>query len=215
MSQYLLLLVEIDMTVKKLIFVCLSLVLIACEQQGRPMLDELPENATILAFGDSLTYGTGAARDSAYPAILSELSALEVINAGKPGEISQHGLKRLPGLLDRHQPDLLVLIHGGNDLLRKIPEQKTYSNLEQMIEAARERQIDVVMLGVPKPSLLLESADFYHEIAERHQLPIDTEILAEILGDNDLKHDTIHPNTAGYQKMAEAIFALMTDAGAL
>lgn len=195
------------------IFICL--LLSACDKTTA-VFDKLSEDAVILAFGDSLTYGTGASQDADYPTILSRLSARTVINAGIPGEITQHGLNRLPDLLDEYLPDILILIHGGNDIIRKIPEQQTRNNLMQMITLAKQRNIEVVMLGVPKPSiLLLSSADIYQQVAEELQIPVDLETLPDILSNKKLKSDTIHPNNEGYKLMAENIFNLLTDTGAL
>jgi lysophospholipase L1-like esterase len=194
-----------------LIFVFLS----ACDKP-MPVLEKLSQDAVILAFGDSLTYGTGTSKDTNYPAILSLLSSHDVINLGIPGEISRDGLNRLPALLDEYQPELLILIHGGNDMLRKIPQQQTMNNLKQMIDEASQRDIRVVMLGVPKPSILLmSSADIYSQVAEERGVPIDLETLPRILSTNTLKSDTIHPNGEGYRIMAENIFNLLINTGAL
>jgi len=192
----------------------LILIVSAC---SKPVsVPPLSEHGVILAFGDSLTYGTGVGNGDSYPAILSQLIAREVINAGIPGEISAAGLVRLPGLLDEYQPELLILIHGGNDMLRNLPANQTRANLEAMIEAAQKRDIAVVMLGVPEPSLfLLSSADFYGAVAEKEQIPIDLDLLPDILADNDLKSDLIHPNEKGYRRMAESLRALLLEDGAL
>ncbi len=199
----------------KFLVLLITLLLTACNK-SEPIFDKLSQNAVILAFGDSLTYGTGASEENAYPAILSNLSTLEVINAGIPGEISRDGLRRLPSLLDEYQPELLVLIHGGNDILRKISQQHTSDNLKQMIKLANQRNIKIIMLGVPKPNLfVLDSVEIYQQIAEEHNIPIDLETLPDILSDNQLKSDTIHPNNEGYQIMAENIFKLLVEAGAL
>lgn len=201
---------------KKSVVIIVFLFLTACEPHLSPVFDRLSPNAIILAFGDSLTYGIGASRGSDYPSKLTELSRHKVINAGIPGEISSTGLKRLPALLDQYQPELMILVHGGNDMLRRIPEQQLAINLRQMIDMARQRNIKVVMLGVPKPRLfLLDSAEVYQQIAEQQQVPIDLEVLPEILGDNALKSDTIHPNSDGYRLMAESIHRLLLDTGAL
>lgn len=200
---------------KRYTLILMLLLLAACNEAPKT-LNKLPGDAVILAFGDSLTYGTGASREHDYPAILSRLTAIEVINEGVPGEISRDGLKRLPALLDEYQPKLLLLIHGGNDILRKIPAEQTVTNLKHMIAEAKSRQIEVVMLGVPKPNLFgLNSANFYQTVAESGDVLADLETLPQILGDNNLKSDLIHPNDAGYEFMAKNIHRLLQEAGAL
>lgn len=179
-------------------------------------VDKLPGDAVILAFGDSLTYGTGASSEHDYPHVLAQLSRREVINEGVPGEISADGLKRLPALLDEYQPNLLILIHGGNDLLKKIPKSITEKNLDKMIVTAKSRGIQLVLVGVPEPGIiLLESSPFYKTIAARNDLLVDLDSLPSILGDNDLKSDLIHPNDEGYRRLATNIYDLLLKAGAL
>jgi acyl-CoA thioesterase-1 len=200
---------------RKKLLSLIFLSLTACSDSPKN-LTKLPSDAVILAFGDSLTYGTGASGLKDYPNILAELTSLKVINEGVPGEISSEGLKRLPALLDEYQPKLLILIHGGNDMLRKIPPEQTADHLNKMVEEAASRHIDVVMLGVPQPNLwMLASADFYQRIAEDRNVPVDLNTLPDILGNNNLKSDMIHPNDAGYQLMADNIFKLLREAGAL
>jgi acyl-CoA thioesterase I len=200
---------------KKPLLLVIFLLLAACSEPSKT-LTKLPDDAVILAFGDSLTYGTGASPGHNYPGILAGLTAREVINEGVPGEISGDGLKRLPALLDQYQPELLILVHGGNDMLRNISNEQTADNLSRMIAEANSRHIEVVMLGVPKFNLLsLNSADFYQTVAETRQVLIDLNTLPDILGDNSLKSDMIHPNNAGYQLMANNIFDLLRQAGAL
>ncbi len=191
------------------------LFLSACDKPS-PVFEKLSPDAVILAFGDSLTYGSGASQNLDYPAILSALSSHEIINAGIPGEISQNGLTRLPDLLDEYQPELMILIHGGNDMLRHIPQQQTSDNLKQMINEARLRNIKVVLLGVPEFNLfLLSSAEFYQQVADEQKVPIDLETLPNILSTNSLKSDAIHPNNEGYRLMAENIYNLLVESGAL
>jgi len=200
----------------KVLLLVLTLFISACDNKPVPVFNKLSQEAIILAFGDSLTYGTGASKGANYPSVLSTLSTHTVINAGISGEISSNGLSRLPALLDKHQPELLTLIHGGNDMLRKIPQQETSSNLKQMINEAQQRNIKVVMLGVPKFNLfLLSSAEIYQQVAEEYKVPVDLESLSHILSDNALKSDMIHPNDQGYRLMAENIYELLVEAGAL
>jgi lysophospholipase L1-like esterase len=182
----------------------LSLLLAGCRDRT-PRLSPLEPGALILAFGDSLTAGNGAGRDASYPAVLEQLTGYRTVNAGRPGELSGEGLQRLPGLLQRYQPDLVILCHGGNDLLRRHDPEQTATNLRRMIEAARNNHAEIVLLAVPQPGLWLKAAPFYQQLAEEYRIPCDTETLSAILGRRELKSDAIHPNAAGYRKLAEAL----------
>ena len=187
----------------------------ACSD-NKPRLPLLPADAVILAFGDSLTFGTGADREHSYPAVLARLTGLTVINAGIPGEVTAQGVRRLPALLDRYKPQLLLLCHGGNDLLRKTGTAMTRDNIEKMISEADQRDIPTLLIGVPQPALMfLEAAPIYNEIAEQHGLVYEGEILPEVEADNKLKSDRIHPNAEGYRRMANAISQLLRQSGAL
>lgn len=191
-----------------------SLLLNGCGD-AQPQLPRLAGDAVILAFGDSLTQGTGASVSSSYPAVLAGLTGRTVINAGIPGELSAAGLRRLPEVLDATNPQLMILCHGGNDLLRKRNSGQLAANIREMITLARQRGVDVVLIGVPRPGLLLGTADVYYEIAESMNVPLEADALADILGDAGLKSDPIHPNAAGYRAMAEALHKFLRTTAAL
>lgn len=175
-------------------------------------LKPLPEQAVILAFGDSLTHGTGADNEENYPSELEKRIKRRVINAGIPGELSGEGLERLPSLLDQHRPALLLLCHGGNDILKKNPDSTLRANLSAMIHLARERGIDVILIAVPQFSLIgLDPHPIYEEVARSNGVLLEDSILSELLGDNRYKSDYIHPNAAGYTKMAEALEKLIRE----
>lgn len=199
--------------VKFLAGLLVLLFLVSC--QGEQKLSSLRPNDVILAFGDSLTEGMGAAPELSYPAQLSRLLGREVINAGVSGEVSADGARRLPGLLDRDDPALLILCHGGNDLLRKLDRQQLRDNLRRMYEAADQRGINVVLVAVPAPGLLLKDVDLYRELGDELKIPVLTGVLGELLGDNQYKSDAVHLNAQGYRKLAEGIADLLQRNGAL
>ena len=198
---------------KKLFIFTLLSTLISCSDTAK--LQPLDANATILAFGDSLTYGTGSNRDNAYPAVLQQLTGRNIINAGIPGEISSKGLSRLPNLIQQYQPDLIIICHGANDILRKLDLNQTKHNLQQMIDIARVNNSQVILVGVPEFGLFLDTSPIYETLAAENNIPIETDILSDILSKNSLKSDHIHPNSKGYQLLAEKIELLLQQTGAI
>ncbi len=182
---------------------------------GPPPLPRLAPDAVVLAFGDSLTFGTGARPYESYPAVLERLIGRTVVNAGVPGEVSGEGLRRLPKVVSRESPDLVILIHGGNDFLRRFDRADTARNLRDMIDYLREQDIPVVLVGVPEFGLFLTTADLYGEIADDMEVPLEDDVLSDLLRDNRFKSDHIHPNAAGDARMAEAVQTLLIEAGAL
>lgn len=142
--------------------------LLACSAKP-PALPRVGPDDVILAFGDSLTFGTGAQPAESYPAALGQLIGREVVGAGVPGETTTQAMQRLPQVLDRYRPRLVLLCLGGNDLLRKVEPQVIEANLRALMRTMRDR-------GVASP---------------------------------------IHPNAAGYRRMAEAVAKLLREAGAI
>lgn len=187
--------------------------LAACERA--PTLPKLNSHDVIVAFGDSLTHGTGAASDAAYPAVLAALTGRTVINAGVPGDTTASALQRLPEVLAEHKPRLVLLCLGGNDMLRKQPEAATENNLRLLVKTIRASGADVVLIGVPEPKLFGGAPDFYARVAKEMQLPLESDIFNDVLKDNRLKSDPIHANAAGYRVVAERLAKFLNKAGAL
>ena len=178
-------------------------------------LSPLSSSSVILAYGDSLTYGYNVKRSESYPAKLEVLTGISVINSGVSGEVSAQGLKRLPKVLDEHHPQLLILCHGGNDLLRKMDLEEMELNIRSMIQLSLDRDIPVILLGVPKPGIFLSSFDVYKKIANSMNIIFIEDLISDVLGDKSLKSDSIHPNNKGYNVMAEEIYSLLLDKGAI
>ena len=190
-----------------------AVLLAACDRA--PTLPKLNSHDVIVAFGDSLTHGTGASRDTAYPAVLASLTGRTVINAGVPGDTTSSGLQRLPAVLAEHQPRLVLLCLGGNDMLRKQPEAATENNLRLLVQTIRASGAEVMLIAVPEPKLFGGAPDFYERVAEDMRLPLEDDVFNDVLKDNRLKADPIHANAAGYRVVAERLAKFLQEAGAL
>ena len=192
-----------------------ALLLIAsgCSQQAK--LPPLAADAVLLAFGDSLTYGSGANEEESYPAQLARLTGRRVVREGNPGELSAAGLERLPAALEEHRPRLLLLYHGGNDFLRRQSKQAAAENLRAMVRLAKSRGVEVLLIGTPEPGFSVTPPEFYAEIAKEFRIPYEGDVLGKILKDASLKADQIHPNAKGYRLMAQRVFELLKKAGAV
>ena len=180
-----------------------------CGCGGPARFTPLTSDSVVLAFGDSLTAGIGAEESESYPAVLATLLGCKVVNAGVPGERSDEGLDRLSSLLQRHKPALVILCHGGNDMLQKLNDTGIADNLRAMIGLVQSSGADVLLLGVPKPGLFLKAPRLYVEVAKACQVPYDGKVLPGILSTPSLKSDPIHPNAEGYRKLAERVAALI------
>jgi len=193
------------------------LIIVACAACGPkvPPLPKLSAQDVVLAFGDSLTYGTGAAEHESYPAVLQQLIGRQVVRAGVPGEVSAQGLERLDEVLEEVKPRIVIVCLGGNDLLRKIPDAQIAANLRAILRAVKAKGAAAVLVGVPRPQLLSAPPGFYAEIAREFGVPYEGAAVKDVLYSPKLKSDPIHPNAAGYRVMAEAIGKVLHQAGAL
>ena len=163
----------------------------------------------ILAFGDSLTFGYGAASDSSYPAYMQKKTGLHIINAGVNGEFSSEGLKRLPSFLEQ-KPDLVILCHGGNDIINRRSAEDLKKNLLAMIDLIQKSGARVLFVGVPSFGLFgFDTHEVYVEVAEQRNVLYADDVIANIQKDDSLKSDYVHPNKNGYEMMADNFISLL------
>lgn len=199
----------------KVIFLAIALViLLQFIQQDSDKFDSsimIPPNTKVVAFGDSITNGYGVDKDKTYPAQLSALLGVEVINVGINGEMSAAGLKRLPSILEKYSPDILIICHGGNDIIRKQNLLKAKENIAQMIKLAKSKNIHVILVGVPAVEVLnLSTAQFYKELSSEYDVALEDSALESILNDSTLKTDQVHPNEKGYELLANKIAQILS-----
>lgn len=196
-----------------LLLICGLMGLSSCSKT--PQVANVSADSVILAFGDSITFGTGASPAESYPSVLEKRIGRRVVNAGIPGEVTAEGRARLASVLDEYNPKLMLLCLGGNDFLRHQDEIKATENLRAMISLSQSRGVSVVLIGVPRLGLGLEVPRLYGELAKEFAIPLEGKTLKQILSKGRLKSDSIHPNAAGYTILAESVAQLLRNSGAL
>jgi lysophospholipase L1-like esterase len=203
---------------RRLLGALLAAPLAACGRKA-PRAATVAAGSTVLALGDSLTFGSGAPAASAYPARLAELTDWKVVNGGVPGDVSAQARARLPQLLAEHRPKLVLLSIGGNDFLRRVPEDDTRRNIVAMLDEAAAAGAQVVLIAVPRPALVaalmrsLEDHPLYESVAGERDLPLFASGWSTVLSAPELKADQIHANAAGYERFAIDLHAFLREAG--
>lgn len=160
-----------------------------------------PRGNHIVAFGDSLTYGTGAAPGKDYPSQLGRMLGLPIINAGIPGDTTSSALERIDEVLDHH-PDLVLITLGGNDLLQKTGKKQLFRQLETIIRRLQSNGALVIIGGIQLPLFGSNISKGYVDLARQTGAVLVPNIYAGILGHRDLMSDSVHPNALGYTIMA-------------
>ena len=191
--------------------------LAACGKKA-PKHTALPRGSAVLALGDSLTYGYGANPTESYPARLAELTGWTVTNGGVSGDTSAQALARLPELLREHTPRLVIISIGGNDFLRRQPENETRTNIRAIIQACKAAGAETLLVGVPGVGVgaaLGYPGDhpLYADLAKAENVPYYANGWSQILGKDALKSDQIHPNAAGYAEFARGLTAYLKENG--
>ncbi len=169
-----------------------------------------PKNSTIIAFGDSLIegYGAGVGQD-----LVSELSrkiGRPIENFGVSGNTSADGLIRIEKALEKN-PGTVLLLLGGNDTLRRVPEEITRDNMAQIITLFQERGAVVVLLGVRGGIIGNRRANMYEELSKEYATIYLPDVLNGVLLKPELMYDGIHPNEKGYAVIAERIEKLFSE----
>jgi acyl-CoA thioesterase I len=193
------------------------LALAGCGRKPQAFACRLPADARVLAIGDSLTRGYGA-DGSGYAEQLQGLldgpggrPDLTVVNAGRDGERSDGLLARIDAALAEHQPAVVLLTSGGNDFLRRVGEDDTRRQLRAVLERVRAAGAAPVLFAVPRPGLAAAGGfasdhPLFEELADGGQALVIAGVVAGVLNEPDLRSDQIHPNRAGYARMAQAAF---------
>jgi acyl-CoA thioesterase-1 len=182
----------------------------ACDSP-QSKLYPVPSNAVILAFGDSLTYGTGVSTEKAYPAVLQKMTGITVVNAGIPGEETRDSRNRIELELKKSHPNLVIVCLGGNDLIRRRDKASVKENLAAIIQTIKNSGAQVVLIAVPDFKLSLTVPELGLELG----VPVENNVIADLESRREIKSDDIHFNAEGYKLLAQDILLFLKARGAL
>ena len=171
----------------------------------------------ILVLGDSLSAAYGIALEDGWVARLQgRLQGLgldyRVVNAGISGDTTAGGLARLPELLARHRPAVLVLELGANDGLRGFRPAVMRENLAQCIRLGQEAGSRVLLVGIQLPPNYGAAFNqvfqaVFQELAASEGVPLVPSLLAGVAEDRSLMQaDDIHPNAKAQSRILDNIW---------
>lgn len=162
---------------------------------------------TIVVLGDSISAAYGIEQSDGWVSLLdrqlsSKYTSSTVINASISGDTTAGGLSRLPVVIEKHKPTVLIIELGGNDGLRGLPIKAMRRNLIDMVKLAKQAGIDVILCGVRLPPNYGPAynrlfAKSFASVANQHEVALIQNILSDIDDNPDLlQKDGIHPTTA-------------------
>ncbi len=176
-----------------------------------------PTAPAILVLGDSISAGYGLDAGQGWVSLLdrklkSQGLPHKVVNASVSGETAAGGLARLPGLLARHQPKIVLVELGGNDGLRALPVKALRTNLEQIVDLSRKAGAQPVLFEMRIPSNYgaVYAEGFFKtfgEVAQEKNAALVPFFLLPIAADSaSFQDDGIHPTAEAQPKMLDAIW---------
>lgn len=200
------------MSLKTLLIIVASLVMLTALWSffnRSPDITNFPTaGTTIVAFGDSLVEGVGTTGGNDFVTLLATRIGTPITNLGVSGDTTADALERIDEVLG-HDPRIVLLLLGGNDTLKRVPVETTYTNLHSFIKQITETGAAVLLIGAPGGLYGSRYDDMYDELARVHGLAYVPNILKGILARPELMSDTIHPNDAGHIIMADRIEPLL------
>jgi lysophospholipase L1-like esterase len=172
---------------------------------GRSDVARPTAGSRVIAFGDSLVAGVGASPGRDMVSILSDRLRVPIVNAGRSGDTTGAALDRLDSAVLSRSPRVVIVLLGGNDMLRRVPRARMFENLDTIVTRIRARGAAVILVSVEVGFGTGADGRAYESLAERTSSALVRDVLSGIFGRRDLMSDGIHPNDRGYEIMADRI----------
>jgi len=166
------------------------------------------KEGSVVAFGDSLVDGVGSTRDNDFVSILSKMIGEEIVNLGVSGNTTAQGLLRIDEVLEK-QPRLVLVLLGGNDVIRRISKDETFQNLSEIVTKIQDEGAAVLVLGIRGGILSDTYNDDFKAFSRKHATAYVPNVLDGLIGTPGLMSDAIHPNNKGYLIIAQKILPVL------
>lgn len=165
--------------------------------------------ARITAFGDSLVTGYGAPEGEDAFSVLSRDLNVSITNEGVSGDTSGRALARIDTIVAA-KPDIVIVLVGGNDALHRLPVSETEKNIGKILERLTNTGIHPILVGVLGGFPTDPYAPMFERLATTYEVPLVPNILRGLIGREEFMSDAIHPNSAGYARIAERLLPAVT-----
>jgi acyl-CoA thioesterase-1 len=209
----------------------ISVLVLGCNNGTLDTLGDSYSGGPLVCFGDSLTAGYGAAapgkddKTKSYPAYLQDKVNIPVINAGVSGDTTSDALSRIETDVLSHDPGIVIIELGANDLFQRIPPEITKANMQAIIDlldngrrkiymarfyteaVAQSMAGNLGILGLFIPTLIAQYDEMYNSLAPANNIELIEDIWAGVWGIH--MSDAVHPNAEGYEIMADNYFNAM------
>lgn len=169
-----------------------------------------PSGQTIVAFGDSLVEGVGSERGGGFVSILSDRLGIPITNLGVSGNTTAQGLQRIGEVIEL-DPDITIVVLGGNDVIKKVPQTETFANLEEIVTQLHEQGSIVIIVGVRTGIFSKRYDDSYEQLSKRNGAIYLEDALKGLFGKSEYMADPIHPNDTGYARLADRFEPLVRE----
>ena len=173
--------------------------------RSEPVRNAPPARGAIVALGDSLTAAGSAGKGQAYVNLLMRRFQVPIVNSGVAGDTVADAYKRLDRDVLAYRPTVVIVLLGGNDMLRQMDLDQSFELLAEMIRRIQDAGAMVVLVGLKGRMPYLGVGARYKRLARRTGSVLVPNIMDDIFGHRDRMADPIHPNAKGHQIMAKRI----------
>ncbi len=176
-----------------------------------PEITNYPSSGTdIIAIGDSLVAGVGSTAGHDFVSLVSGAVGEKVVNLGRAGDTSTDVLKRISEL-DAYTPKVVIVLVGGNDYLRRVPDEAVFENVSKIVEDIHKRGAIVLLVGIRGGVLVDQYASRFKDVSRQYKTAYIEDALKGLLGRDEFMADSVHPNDQGYARLAGRVAPVLKD----